>query len=355
VADPRRARRDPETEAQVNVRNLVTVSNALVCAIVDGIPVSDDVRRTLIREAGLAEPALRDITARTSIVRLAKLWKRVLRVTNDPFVGLHIGSSVRAERFGLGAHAAQHGETFRQVLLRFSTYAALINDLLECRLEETASIARFTARLHWNVLGLERHAVDITLAGVAKWTRDHLATPLALREVRLKHTLVAGERAYRATFAAPIVFGANRYELVFDAAALDEPVAASDRELGLILERYAALELSRIAVAPDLPAHAAQVVRRRLEAGDAVELAAIASALDTTPRSLQRKLRAHGTSLSGVVDDVRRSLAPTWLADPDENVEQVGFRLGYSEPTAFIRAFKKWYGMTPGAYRKRGA
>ena len=331
---------------------MVTVSNALVCAIVDGTPLAELDKQRLLAAAGFAEGSVRDVTQRTSIVKLARLWRAVLRATGDPVVGLTIGATVDGERFGLGARAAQHAEDLRAVLVRFAKYASLINDLLECRLEETPPLARFSVRLHWNVLGLERHAVDITFAGIARWARSHLRRPLAIHEIRVKHSLTATASRYREHLAAPVVFGASRNELVFDAVALDERVVARDAELGQLLERYATLELARIPVVTALPARVAQVVRRRLEEHGSIELADVAAQLDMSPRSLQRNLRDHSTSYSMLVDEARRSLAPVWLADPDANVEQVGFRLGYSEPTAFIRAFKKWYGVTPGVFRR---
>jgi AraC-like DNA-binding protein len=335
-------------------RNLVTVSNSLVAAIVDGVGAGDDERRALLASARIQPDAVRDVHGRTSIVALARLWRRVMRATDDDFVGLRIGSSVRGDRFGLAVHAAQHADDFRAVLVQFAKYATLVNDLMECKLEVAPPVARFVARLHWNVLRLERHAVDITFAAVAAFARDRLAERLVVREVRLVHNRVAGRAVYERLFGAPLVLGANRNELVFDAAILDAPVADRDPELGALLDRYASLELARIPVVTDLPARIAQVVRRQLVAGTAVELAAIAKELEMTARTLQRHLAAHATSFTVLLDEQRRALAPEMLAEPGANVEQVGFRLGYSEPTAFIRAFKKWYGTTPGNYR-RGA
>ena len=335
------------------MRTLVTVSNALVCSILDGCGVDDGEKQRLLEAARLRDETVRDITARTSIVRLAQLWRRVVRATGDPFIGLTIGNAVRSNRFGLGAHVALHGETFREALLRFVKYAPLINDLLECRLEETPPLARFVARLRWNVLGLERHAVDITFAGAARFANDHLAAPFVVRELRLAHGLLAGEPRYRTLFGGPaIAFGADRNELVFDAALLEEPIRARDSQLGILLERYASQELQRLPVVTDLPGRIAQLLRAAIDRREPIELDAIAQALAMSARSMQRKLRDHATSFSTIVDDVRRAAAADLLVAPDANVEQVGFRLGYSEPTAFIRAFKKWYGMTPGTFRR---
>jgi len=333
-------------------RTLITVSNSVLAAIVDGIPVTDAERRELVAAVGMSAETVRDVNARSSILVLARLWKRVLRVTGNDFVGLTIGASVRGEQFGLAVHAAQHGDEFRQVLVDFTKYASLPINLFECQLEERPPLARFVARLRWNVFGLDRHAADIAFAALVKWAREHLAAPMVVREVRLVHTLAFARSEYERMFAAPVVFGANRNELVFDSATLDAPVHRRDPELGRLLGRYASQEVSRIPVVTDLPSRLAQVMRRQLADGRRIDVASVADELGISVRSLQRRLSDHATSFSALLEQTRRSLAPALLAEPESNVEQVGFRLGYSEPTAFIRAFKKWYGVTPGSYRR---
>ena len=335
--------------------SLVTVSNSVIAAIIDGIPLSDTGRRELLAAVGLSAEAVRDVNARTSMFVLSQLWRLVLRVTGDDLIGLSIGASVRGEQFGLAVHAAQHGDRFRHVLVEFAKYTSLINNLFECRLEERPPVARFVTTLHWNVFGLERYAVDITFSALVKWVRDHLAASMIVREVRLVHALASARGAYERTFGAPVVFGAPRNELVFDAAILDAPVPRRDPELGRLLARYASQELSRIPVATDLPSRLVQILRLHLEDGRSVDVVSVAHELGIPVRSLQRRLSDHATSFSVVLEHTRRSLAPALLAEPDSNVEQVGFRLGYSESTAFIRAFKKWYGVTPGSYRRARA
>ena len=333
-------------------RTLVTVSNSVIAAIIDGIPVTDTERGEILAAVGLSPQIVRDVHARTSMLVLSRLWKRVLRVTGNDLVGLTIGATVRGEQFGLAVHAAQHRDDFRQVLVEFSKYALLINELFECTLEETPPLARFVVRLHWNVLGLEPYAVDIVFSALLKWVLDHLAAPMVVCEVRLVHTRPFARSEYERMFSAPVVFGANRNELVFDSAILDHPIHRRDPELGRFLSRYASQELSRIPIVTDLPSRLAQVLRRQLEEGGSVDVGSVADLLGMPVRSMQRRLSDHATSFSILLDQARRSLAPTLLAEPESNVEQVGFRLGYSEPTAFIRAFKKWYGVTPGSYRR---
>jgi AraC-like DNA-binding protein len=81
------------------------------------------------------------------------------------------------------------------------------------------------------------------------------------------------------------------------------------------------------------------------------EVAAVARALATSDRSLQRRLQEEGTSFRGVVDDARRELAVGYLGDRRMTVAEVAYLLGYSEASAFVRAFKRWTGKTPGEMR----
>jgi AraC-like DNA-binding protein len=333
------------------MRSVVTVSNSLISAILDGTPLGDPVKDQLLDQVGLTWPRVRDLHARTSIVTLSRLWKRLVRATDDHVLGLRIGTVIPARRFGLTVQTAQHARDLRSAIEQFARYASLINDLLEARLEIGPHDARFVARLHWDVLGLERHAVDIVFAAFVAWTRQHLAAPLVVRELRLKHRLTAAHARYGEVFQAPVELSADRNEVVFDAAILDEPVVTSDAELAALLDRYASQELDRLPVVTDLPSRVGQLVRAALLASREVELASIAAELQMSSRRLQRRLGDHATSFSLLLDDTRRALAPTLLL-AGGNVDQVGYQLGYSEPTAFIRAFKKWYGQTPGSFRK---
>jgi AraC-like DNA-binding protein len=334
---------------------LVTVSNSVVAAIIDGIPVTTAERCDLLASVGLSAETILDVNARTSLTLFSRLWRQVLRVTGNDFIGLTIGAAVRAEQFGLAVQAAQYRAEFRQVLLEFTNYAPLLGNLLACRLDETPPLARFTVRLHWNVFDFERHVADMIFTAILKWAREHLAVPMLVREVRLVHTLASARGEYEQTFAAPVVFGAKRNEIVFDSAILDAAVDCRDQELTRVLESYASRELSRIPIVTDFPSRLAQVVRQRLEEGGHVDVASIASALGIPVRSMQRQLLNHATSYTALLEQVRRSLAPALLTASNGNVEQAGFRLGYSAPTAFIRAFKKWYGVTPGSYRRARA
>ena len=339
--------------ALARIKTLVTVSNALIAGILDGVPLSEPQKLQLLNQTGLSWEVVRDVDSRTSILILARLWNEVLRLTKNEFIGIEIGRSVPAERFGLAVHTAQQSKNFRDGLLRFAKYAALINDLIKCDLTEAEGKAHFTMKFYWDVFGLERHAVDIAFTCISTWTSQRFGSRFKLDKVLLRHSLKSHGNEYEKIFNAPVTFGAKTNELIFDSALLETNFTGTNPELGLILDHYASAELTRIPVLSDLPAGVAQILSRELKGGRSVDLAAVSAELKMTTRHLQRKLNESSTSFSSLLDAARKSLAPKLLIQPEANVEQVGFQLGYSEPTAFIRAFKKWYGLTPGEYRKK--
>ena len=143
--------------------------------------------------------------------------------------------------------------------------------------------------------------------------------------------------------------------LEVDAALVDRPNPTSDPRLSRVIERHAEALLE----ARPLPvASASERVRsllaRAIGEGE-ITLAAIAAKSKMSERSLQRRLADEGVTFDALLDEVRRDLALRYLADPKIAVAEVAYLLGYSEPSPFHRAFKRWTGKTPTEARKRAA
>jgi AraC-like DNA-binding protein len=125
-----------------------------------------------------------------------------------------------------------------------------------------------------------------------------------------------------------------------------------DSVLHALLERQADEILSRLHRPESAGDALAAALARRVVAGDTA-IASVSRDLATSARTLQRRLSAEGTSYQAVLDRVRREAAQGYLADSTLSVGEVGYLLGYSEPAAFHRAFKRWHGVTPIEYRRR--
>ena len=102
---------------------------------------------------------------------------------------------------------------------------------------------------------------------------------------------------------------------------------------------------------PDLLERVRRALAAELQRGDP-SLDAIAARLRTSPRSLQRQLQQAGTTLAALHNELRADLAARYLAERSESISEVAFLLGFSEVSTFHRAFKRWTGQTPAAYRR---
>src|SRR5262249_14335210 len=164
----------------------------------------------------------------------------------------------------------------------------------------------------------------------------------------------AGSCARSAPFAGcPVRGGAARASLTFSAAFLDAPRTGGDAEL---FEFFSDLLAQRARDADDASSVAS--LRRELAAALAdgePTIGEMARRLGQSARSLQRRLAAEGKRFSGVVDELRHEMALAYLARPRFSIAEIAFALGFHEVASFHRAFRRWEGTTPAAFRARSA
>jgi AraC-like DNA-binding protein len=170
-------------------------------------------------------------------------------------------------------------------------------------------------------------------------------------EVRFRHGAPADPSEHRRLFRAPLRFESGMNGVVLRRDLLDAPLVKADAGLCAVLERHAAELLRRIPHATVLSERVRQLVAKDLASG-VPSAGAVARGLSMSRRSLQRHLRADGTSHRDLVDTLRRELAMAYLAERRIAVAEVAFLLGFSEASAFHRAFKRWSGTTPAEYRR---
>jgi AraC-like DNA-binding protein len=156
--------------------------------------------------------------------------------------------------------------------------------------------------------------------------------------------------AYRGLFRCPLRFGASAAVFVVPRAELARPVVGADPALAKLMEPH----LERALAQATAISRAAVPVRRVLVAmlgGQEPTLERVAKRLGTTPRTLQRRLRHENTTFQDLLDSVRHELALVHIGQHLASIDEVAWLLGFSNGSAFHRAFKRWTGVTPGEFR----
>jgi AraC-like DNA-binding protein len=211
----------------------------------------------------------------------------------------------------------------------------------------------FVVRLYESVdMGSEREAL-VELAFLA--IQNMLERPLG-REIHGARIAFAWPAPlYRerlaASFHARLVFDSGGHQLSFPVAWLKEPCILHDAAMHRYLLSRCEDDLR--AAAGTLPVEIA--VRQALLASTdrLPSLGEIAAAQHVSPRTLIRRLKQGGTSYTAILENVRRTLAVDFLLHSEMSVASIAFRLAYHDPSNFGRAFRTWYGISPGRYRAR--
>lgn len=193
---------------------------------------------------------------------------------------------------------------------------------------------------------------DYTMLIALQLLRTLAAQPpvLICMRSRRSHLGEAEREAYERFLGAKIELGAPHAQLLFDPSIVDFGVSSADAELTAyfrgVLERAAPFSDQ-----PELLREVRRAIRDRLALGTPTA-ADVARALGVGQRTLQRRLSEHDETFAGLLESTRQALSEGYLADERLSIGEVGYLLGYTEQASFFRAFKRWHGTTPAAYRQ---
>lgn len=307
-------------------------------------------RETLVRTAGLTDAMLDDPDSRVPTLCMRKLWSAVIEVDDDPTLGLRVGSTIRAAQMGLVGYTMYYSRNLDEALSRLCRYSRILTESVRYRWQQDAENKTLVCHADPALIAL-RHPIEAGLAAIVSIARDVVGTHIRPVEVRLPTPQPMLRKDYRAVFSCPVTFGSVDARISFVGDLLQLPTVAADPGLTHYLDDLATIKMAELG-AED--ASLVQRVRKQLwtalPSGRA-DLWRVASDLGMSARTLQRRLGSDGTSFSQVLDDLRRELSNELLEDRKLAVAEVAFLLGYSEPSAFQRAFRRWRGVTPRRYR----
>ena len=309
------------------------------------------------RHTGIAHRPGADIDARVPGSQVERLWSFAAARTGDSLIGLHMAESYSPGALDILGYVILSCPTVGDVLERFSRYARLLNDGMRIDVVRDASVAwcrcTYVERMDNYLLRSPVQPMDTMWAGLARELRRLTARPLLASEVWFRHKAPDARQGaeYVRIFGAPVRFGMSEDRFIVPLGHLDEPLRSANRALLESFERHADSVMSKMEHAGSRSHQVAQVLAGRLR-GTVPALREIARELAMSDRNLQRALHNDGTSYQKVLDHVRRDLAIDHLSNPATSAAQVGFLLGFSEPSAFHRAFRRWTGASPSAFRE---
>ena len=289
-----------------------------------------------------------DNDARISPAQFCVAWAELIRATGNAAIALDIAKATPAGAFGIVEYVCRASPTLGDALRQWVRYLNLLDDAVEVALAIDDDRAYLRVVRESEAPAPASH--ELCFALVARYAAELSTVPLRPVGVEFVHP-VEDPVPYRAFFDAPVTFSAATTQLILPRSALASHLVSADPSLLAILTRAADDIQAKTTNEPLVTAQVKRVLRDALRTDDAsVEHAA--KQLGLTTRSLQRRLKDEGTSFQTVRESMRRELATRYL-DANLSIAEISFLLGFSEPSAFFRAFKRWTGLTPLESRQR--
>lgn len=330
----------------------VEVSAAIGALIVQVAESRGAAPGALQKLTGFDPARANDPDARIPLALETALWDGAAELTGDKAFGVHAATHVRQGAFGVMDYAVRTAPTLRIAFERLVRYNRLVHDAAVFALVAAGARARIEHAFRVGAVQ-SRHAAEFTIAAVLTVGAQITASPIVARAVEFRHA-APGDNARRLLaefFGVDPRFSMRVNAVEIDASALERPVPAADPALFRIIEQHAEAMLAQ---RPQSNETTTERVRRELASSlreGTPTIAEVAKRLRLSERSLQRRLSDEGVTFDAVLEELRRDLALRYLADRKLAVGEIAYLLGFSEPSPFHRAFKRWTGRTPAEAR----
>lgn len=318
-----------------------TIVRALDAQGVDGAAIA--------RQAGIDPATLQEPDARVPRAALTRLWKLAVEATGDPCFGLTAARFPMQTTFHALGYAVSASTTLKEAIERIIRHRRIIGEILQLSLQAHGSSSRFIIDVSSQPGAVPFEAVDAIAAVIVFQARLLQAnrdfSPLSLS---LQRPEPPNPAAFDRLFRCPVRFAQKTNFLEFATADLEKRLPAGNAEIARQNEEVVVRYLARLQAAGLAP-QVQQALVESLPNGEPSKQA-IAQRLAMSPRNLQRRLEAEGTSFKELLNQARLSLARSYLDEGRLPVTEIAFMLGFADTSAFSRAFKRWTGKSPRAY-----
>jgi AraC-like DNA-binding protein len=294
--------------------------------------------------------SLNDPNARVPATLVLALWAYLESQCPDESFGFWLSERLPAAPLSIASWVISTSPTLGEGLARSLRYQRLLHDEAHSELRVGATEAVYTHRVGAPPFRPPTAAIEFGFITFLQLAQRLTGQAIIPRRTRLRHPAPRDIARHLVCFGPSLEFSAAQDELVLERAQLELAVSGADPTLSAIVEAHAAAAIRRLPERSDLNMRVRSHIIALLSEG-APSLTTVAERMHLTRRTLQRHLRLAGTSFALELDHLRHELSLQYLADNRISLQEVAFLLGFSEVSAFHRAFRRWTGQTPVTFR----
>jgi AraC-like DNA-binding protein len=305
----------------------------------------------LLAQVPIDRKRLLDSSETLSLGEVEQLLHDAVALTADPSLGLSIGVNAPITMWQTLSQVMLAQRTLREAFVALARYSSLLLDDTEWTLHEGENRAYLLCKPELETDAVGRSLIELLFAMIARVAQRFSARHALPLEVQLRHQAPSYAERYQQVFGCPVRFGSDVNALSFSLACLDTPQPHPDD----LLRRTSEGVAEQLVAQRDQARATSQTVIALLRSErhwENIDIAEIARHTRLDVGALRRKLRREGTTLTDLIDAARCRIACEDLLATNKSMRALAAQLGFSETSAFHRAFRRWTGTTPGEYRR---
>ncbi|OZC35836.1 AraC family transcriptional regulator [Marinobacter vinifirmus] len=280
-----------------------------------------------------------------------QLWELAEQLTADPGVGLHAGQVIDPERMGLVGHVFFNCDTLGEAVVQYVRLHRLINESVTLSFEQTPEQAILTWQPD-NPAHYCRQDMDRTLAAALCRTRHFIHRGIEADWVEIAHPEPDYAAEYQKLFGGQVLFGCGITRMAFASKHLGHRIPHRNPYVYSAVLKQVNAVLARLQTRRSFSRKVRRLISRQM-ATDRIDADTLARQCHMSRQTLYRRLKKEGLSFHDLVEQVRKDKALRYVADDQYALGEIAFLLGFSELSAFSRAFKRWTGTAPAQYRAK--
>ena len=278
------------------------------------------------------------------------IQEEAVKRTGDDCFGLHMGEYAEAGSWSILGYMMMNCENLGQAFSKAGRYSRIIGNLIEAAAVFQFNKVKFVFFTPPHAPVMTRHCYESTFSSSVRMLRTLTGKQINPAKIGFAYPEPKDRSEYERVFQCPVLFDQKENFMVLETKIAKIPVLLSNPALLEHFETYAQDFIARMEHTDEYTRAVTHIVLAHLDDVD-LSIKKVAKEMSVSVRTLQKRLEEEGVLFSDLLRSIREKLAKQYLTE-NYTVEQITYMLGFSEPSVFRKAFKKWIGMTPKEYRE---
>jgi len=305
----------------------------------------------LLRSVGIEPDILELPDERVLIEKYIMLEDAAARAAKDPWLGLHMGQIMEAGNWTILGYMMMNCKTIGEAFRKYAKYSDIIGNLIKGDTFTDMDTMTICLTVPEDVPVISRHCYEGYLSSLVCLARTLSGEKINPVEVGFTFSEPDSVEEYQKVFGSSVLFNQTQNYMVLDKKIGDIPVSLPNENLLVYFENYAKEFLAEVVDIQNVTYQVKKLLLSYMD-NENLTIQMIAKELSMSVRTLQTRLKNDGTEFSILMRYTKEELAKKYLRE-NYTIEDITYLLGFSDSSAFRKAFKKWVGLTPKEYREK--